>query len=93
MKDTVEIVYQQGGMMEFAETGIYPEYLTVYSPKWKKRWRKSISGEKKQGSLYVGKQLVYTYKCDEEREEKMPEIRDAEGKLVEISSYSHIMAD
>jgi len=88
-RDTVEVTFQQGGMMEFAETGVYPEYLTVYSPKWDVTWHENISGGKMEGSLYAGMELAYTYR----RIEDDWEFRDAEGNLVDIDSMGHIMAD
>ncbi len=28
----------------FIRAGIYPEYLTIYSPKWDKMWTEKVSG-------------------------------------------------
>ena len=33
-EDTVDVDLQRGGMLEFQETGVYPEYLIVTSKKW-----------------------------------------------------------
>jgi len=88
-KDTVDVELQQGGMLEFQKTGVYPEYLIVKSKKWGRRWRKSISGDKKEGVLYVNKKPMYTYRITEED----VLIFNRDGNPVEIESYSIIMVD
>jgi|GEM_PF-2068485 len=88
-KETVEVEYQRGGMLEYEKTGIYPEYLIVTSKKWNCRWKKSISGDKKEGVLYMNKKPKYRYHMTGED----IKIYNMDGNAVEIESHTITMAD
>ena len=88
-KETVEVELQRGGVIEYAKTGIYPEYLLVRSKKWDRRWRKSISGDKKEGVLYMNKKPKYRYRVTGHD----IKIHDMDGNPVEIESLAITMAD
>jgi len=88
-EDTVDVEYQQGGMLEFGKTGIYPEYLIVTSKKWGRRWRKSISGDKKEGLLHMNKKPFYKYRVTDGE----VFIFDMDGNPVGIDIMSYSMVD
>lgn len=88
-KDTVDIEIRQGGMLEFQRTGRYPEYLIVKSKKWGRRWKKDISGDKKEGVLHVNRKPMYTYRFTDDD----LFILDIDGNPVEIDTYSIMMVD
>ena len=87
--DTLEVELQKGGILEYQKTGIYPEYLIVKSKKWGRRWRKSISGDKKEGVLCVNRKPVYIYRVTDGD----ILIFDNDRNPVEIELYSITMND
>ena len=47
----VQLTILRGGRVEFARTGIYPEYLQFYFPEENKRWRLKLQHEVQSGFL------------------------------------------
>jgi hypothetical protein len=47
----IQLTIVRGGMIEFARTGIYPEYLQFYFPEENKRWRVKLQHEVQSGFL------------------------------------------
>ena len=57
----LEVTFQQGGMVEFEKTGIYPQYLLFNLPGTRQSWRVKIK-EKPQNGILKSKGLsVYEY--------------------------------
>lgn len=60
----LEITVQQGGMLEFEQTGIYPEYLLFNLPRSRQNWRIRIKGKPQEGVLKSKGKIVYHYEYD-----------------------------
>ena len=39
----LSVIYKQGGMNEFAKTGVYPRSLEIHDPVLNKTWRRKIT--------------------------------------------------
>ena len=83
------LISSGGGMLEFQETGVYPEYLIVTSKKWGRRWSKSITGDKKEGLLYMNKKPFYKYRVTDGK----VFIFDMDDNPVGIETMSYSMVD
>ena len=57
----VQLTIVRGGMIEFARTGIYPEYLQFYFPEENKRWRVKLQHEVQSGFLRSQGEIQYEY--------------------------------
>ncbi len=64
----LNVIYNQGGMNEYARTGVYPRSLEVYDVSLNKRWRRKITEEKNSGDLKIGKHLIYKYNVNIEED-------------------------
>jgi hypothetical protein len=58
----LEITHQQGGMLEFERTGIYPEYLIFNFPGTPQSWRIRIKKKFQEGVLKSKGKIVYHYR-------------------------------
>lgn len=56
-----EITRFQGGLGEFQETGIYPDYLHFYSVLYDKSWRVACSSDNQKGALSMGENDVFEF--------------------------------
>jgi hypothetical protein len=61
-KELLLVLHNNGGMREFALTGVYPDYLEIESTKYNKVWnrRKLIDGKGK-GGLSINKKPLYFF--------------------------------
>ncbi|MEY3420245.1 MAG: hypothetical protein RIR48_525 [Bacteroidota bacterium] len=64
LKD-IEVTRIQGGMMEYGETGIYPDYLYFHSGFYKKSWKHTCTNDKQTGSLEMDGRTVFEYRLSE----------------------------
>ena len=60
----LEIAHLQGGMREFEETGIYPEYLLFNLLGTRQSWRVKIKNKPQNGVLKSRGIVVYEYSFD-----------------------------
>lgn len=51
--EDIQVTLQQGGMIEFEKTGIFPEYLIFHSPSLKISWRFKLASNPQKGTLKV----------------------------------------
>ena len=58
------ITFQQGGMREFEETGIYPEYLLFNLPGTRLNWTIRIRQTPQEGVLKSKGEVIYEYSFD-----------------------------
>ncbi|CAL67538.1 hypothetical protein GFO_2582 [Christiangramia forsetii KT0803] len=57
----MQITFQQGGMREFENTGIYPEYLLFNLPDTRQSWRVKVKGKPQKGVLKSKGKVLYEY--------------------------------
>lgn len=57
----VQLTIVKGGMIEFARTGIYPEYLQFIFLDEKKHWRVKLYHEIQSGFLKTKGEIQYEY--------------------------------
>lgn len=88
-RESVTVELQNGGILEYEKSGIYPEYLIVISEKLDCRWRKSISADEKEGVLNMNRKPKYRYRV----EEGELTITEMDGTPVEISATILSMHD
>ena len=60
----IELTIQQGGMIEFEETGVYPEFLIFHSAQLRRVWRFKKINEIQNGVLKVNSQIAFYYFFD-----------------------------
>ncbi len=60
-----EVTRIQGGMMEYKETGIYPDYLHFHSGFYQKKWKQKCTTDDQAGSLELDGRTVFEYKLSE----------------------------
>ena len=58
----MKITFKQGGMREFEETGVYPEYLLFNLPGTRQNWRVRIKEKPQSGLIKSKGQPVYEYR-------------------------------
>ncbi len=57
----LNITFQQGGMLEFERTGIYPEYLLFNLSGTRQSWRVKLRNKKQEGVLKSKGKVVFEY--------------------------------
>jgi hypothetical protein len=57
----VQLTIVRGGRIEFARTGIYPEYLQFFFPDNQKHWRVKLHHEVQSGFLRSNGEIHYEY--------------------------------
>ncbi len=57
----VQLTIVRGGRIEFAPTGIYPEYLQFFFPENQKHWRVKLNHEVQSGFLRSKGEIHYEY--------------------------------
>ena len=60
----LELTIQQGGMIEFEKTGVYPEFLIFNSSQLRRTWRFKKKNKIQNGVLKVNGQIVFHYFFD-----------------------------
>jgi hypothetical protein len=63
-KIDIEVTIQDGGILEFEKTGIYPMYLLFYSKSLRRVWRFKQHGEEQNGVLKVNGKVTFNYFFD-----------------------------
>ncbi len=58
------VTIQQGGMREFEQTGVYPEYLLFNLAGTRQSWRIKINEKPQEGVLKSKGRIVYHYSFD-----------------------------
>jgi hypothetical protein len=87
----LNVIYIQGGMNEFARTGVYPRSLEVNDVSLNKRWRRKITEAKNTGVLKIGNKVIYSYHVNIEQEEV--KIFDHNLNPIENFSVLYAMSD
>lgn len=59
--DDIVVTHTMGGMMEFFNTGVYPDKLEIVSRKYDKVWRIKLKQDNRKGLLRVNRKVVYNY--------------------------------
>ena len=57
----ISILFSQGGMIEFARTGRYPEKLSFYSFILDRHWTHRVEGGCKSGTVRTRRQVLFDY--------------------------------
>lgn len=87
----LNVVYNQGGMYEYAKTGVYPRSLEIHDVSLNKRWRRKITEAKNTGFLKIGNKVIYSYHVNIEQEEVT--IFDCSNNPIEECSILLVMND
>lgn len=59
------VTHKMGGLIEFQRTGIYPNNLIFYSPKFQRTWKVKLVSENQTGSLKIKKEEKFQYLFNE----------------------------
>lgn len=60
----LEIIIQRGGMREYEQTGVYPEYLLFNLSGTRQSWRIKIKEKPQEGVLKSKSKIIYHYSFD-----------------------------
>ncbi|MBK8346123.1 MAG: hypothetical protein IPL08_00300 [Saprospiraceae bacterium] len=55
----------QGGMIEFEQTGKYPDYLHFHSSYYRHSWKQACTSDHQEGALKMEGKPVYEYKLSD----------------------------
>ena len=61
-KEAIYVILNQGGKVEFARTGIYPQYLHFHSELHNRCWNHKLKGDTKEGVLKIEGKVLYSYR-------------------------------
>jgi hypothetical protein len=65
LESEIIVTHSMGGMMEFDQTGIYPNTLRIKSTKLNHTWRVKVNENRQPSVLKIKKTIVYQYAFDE----------------------------
>ncbi len=88
-----EVTFQQGGFIEFEETGIYPRHILFYSRKLKRNWRFKMIGETQSGVLKLNKISAYRYVFSTDLSCKIQAIGEGDSEWYEPEYIVNEMRD
>lgn len=63
--DDLTAAREQGGMREFAKTGVYPDYVVFYTGKLKKRWKQKIIKKNQKGQVKSKGIVIFNYELSD----------------------------
>jgi hypothetical protein len=87
----LSVIYKQGGMNEFAKTGVYPRSLEIHDPVLNKTWRRKITEANCSGELKLDRKIIYSYHVDIEND--IVSLFDCNEQLIEDCSILCVLED
>jgi hypothetical protein len=64
LDENLTVTYRRGGIIEFQQTGVYPEKLIIRSLKHEHVWRIKVRKDIQIGTLSIKRVPIYHYKFD-----------------------------
>lgn len=87
----LNVTYRQGGMHEFAKTGVYPRSLEIHDPFLNKTWRRKITEANCSGELKLDRKTIYSYHVDIEND--IVSLFDCNEQLIKDCSILCVLED
>jgi hypothetical protein len=87
----LNVIYKQGGMYEFAKTGVYPRSIEIHDPVLNKTWRRKITEANCSGELKLDRKIIYSYHVDIEND--LVSLLDCNKQIIEDCSILCVLDD